>query len=95
MPSRLETIVNPFDFAHIRGLASEPCPLAGQDYLVHVGRFDAQKRHDRLLGAFARSGFPGGLVLVGTGSDRQVERVRALIASLDLDLPCRTDGIPR
>ena len=84
VPSRLETIFNPFDFTHIRSLASQPCPLAGQAYLVHVGRFSPQKRHDRLLGAFARSGFAGRLVLVGTGSDRQVERVRGLIRSRGL-----------
>jgi len=85
VPARLETIFNPFDFAHIRSLASEPCPLAGQAYLVHVGRFSPQKRHDRLLGAFARSGFAGRLVLVGTGSDRQVERVRGWVASHGLE----------
>ncbi len=84
-PSRLETIYNPFDFSEIRRLASEPCPLAGQDYLVHVGRFDEQKRHDRLLGAFARSRYEGRLVLVGTGTDTEQRRVRALIDGLDLE----------
>ena len=84
VPARVETIANPFDFAHIRRLASEPCALAGRDYLVHVGRFDAQKRHDRLFGAFARSAFQGGLVLVGTGSERQEARVRGLITSRGL-----------
>ncbi len=83
-PARVETIANPFDFARVRRLASEPCALAGQDYLVHVGRFDAQKRHDRLLGAFARSSFPGRLVLVGTGSERQESHVRELITSRGL-----------
>ena len=84
VPSCAETIFNPFDIARIRERASEPCALAGQDYLVHVGRFDAQKRHDRLLGAFARSAFQGRLVLVGTGSERQEARVRELITSRGL-----------
>jgi len=76
VPARAETIYNGFDIDSIRALASDPCALEGQDYLVHVGRFDGQKRHDRLLGAFARSTFRGQLVLVGTGSERQEERVR-------------------
>jgi glycosyltransferase involved in cell wall biosynthesis len=85
VPSRLEAILNPFDFAHIRGLASEPCPLSEEAYLVHVGRFSLQKRHDRLLGAFAKSGFTGRLVLVGTGTERQVARVRESIAARGLE----------
>lgn len=84
-PSRLETIHNPFDVAEIRRLASAPCPLAGTDYLVHVGRFDAQKRHDRLLGAFARSTYAGRLVLVGTGTEEEQRRVREWIAAHDLE----------
>lgn len=84
VPARIETIRNPFDFDRIRSLALEPCPLAGEEYIVHVGRFNRQKRHDRLLGAFARSDFMGRLVLVGTGSESEQERVRGLIAELDL-----------
>jgi glycosyltransferase involved in cell wall biosynthesis len=84
-PSRFETIHNPFDSADIRRLASEPCALAGQDYLVHVGRFNAQKRHDRLLGAFARSDYGGRLALVGTGTVDERRRVGELIRSLDLE----------
>jgi glycosyltransferase involved in cell wall biosynthesis len=84
LPARLETIYNPFDSAHILRLASETCPLAGQDYIVHVGRFSPQKRHDRLLGAFAGSAFPGRLVLIGTGSERQADGVRELIESRGL-----------
>lgn len=84
IPSRIETIYNPFDIDRIRGLAARACALAGREYLVHVGRFDAVKRHDRLLGAFARSSFEGRLVLVGTGTAEQVTRIRELIASMGL-----------
>ncbi len=52
---RIRTIANPFDFAAIRALAAEPCPLRPTEpYVLHVGRFAAQKRHDLLLDAFAR-----------------------------------------
>ncbi len=52
---RIRTIANPFDVAPIRALAAEPCPARPTEpYLLHVGRFAAQKRHDLLLEAFAR-----------------------------------------
>jgi glycosyltransferase involved in cell wall biosynthesis len=48
-------IANPFDFAAIRALATEPCPARPTGpYILHVGRFAAQKRHDLLLEAFGR-----------------------------------------
>jgi glycosyltransferase involved in cell wall biosynthesis len=47
-------IANPFDFAAIRALATKPCPARPTGpYILHVGRFAAQKRHDLLLEAFA------------------------------------------
>jgi glycosyltransferase involved in cell wall biosynthesis len=62
---RIHTIGNPFDFAAIRALASEPCPARpAEAYLLHVGRFAAQKRHDLLLDAFARLGGVHRLVLL-------------------------------
>ncbi len=89
-PLRLEVIHNPFDVAEIRRLAAESCPFEGKDYLVSVGRFTRQKRHDRLLGAFARSEYGGRLVLVGTGTGEQTrqvaERVRELGLSERVDL---------
>lgn len=51
--SRIERIYNPFDFADMRTRAAEPA--AGRPevpYLIHVGRFTGQKRHDLLLDAF-------------------------------------------
>jgi glycosyltransferase involved in cell wall biosynthesis len=90
-PSRGAVIHNPFDIERIRELASAPCDFEGADYVVHVGRFNAQKRHDRLLDAFARSSFGGRLVIVGTGTSAQRRRVRDLIEERGLgarvDLP--------
>ena len=64
-PRRLAVINNPFDIDAIQQQAAMPCELAGQDYLVHVGRFHATKRHDRLLKAYAHSGIQAPLALIG------------------------------
>jgi glycosyltransferase involved in cell wall biosynthesis len=74
---RVSVIPNPFDFAAIRALAAEPCPQRPREpYILHVGRYAAQKRHDLLLGAFAQADLPQQLVLL-TPPDA---RLTALIA---------------
>lgn len=63
--NRISVIANPFDFAALRALAAEPCPARPADaYILHVGRFAAQKRHDLLLAAFAKADLPHRLVLL-------------------------------
>jgi glycosyltransferase involved in cell wall biosynthesis len=78
---RIRVIANPFDFAAIRALAAEPSPArpAGS-YILHVGRFAAQKRHDLLLAAFAQAGLPHTMVLLAPPD----AKLTALIAQLDL-----------
>ncbi|HFZ4879077.1 glycosyltransferase [Serratia marcescens] len=83
-PRRLAVINNPFDLDAIRQQAAAPCELAGQDYLVHVGRFHATKRHDRLLKAYALSGIQAPLALIGTGDDARVAEVKRLAADLGI-----------
>lgn len=62
---QISVIANPFDFAAIRALAAEPCPdRPGEAYILHVGRYAAQKRHDLLLAAFAQADLPQQLVLL-------------------------------
>lgn len=67
-PGHVRVIVNPFDIAAIRSLAAEPCACRPEGpYIIHVGRFAAQKRHDLLFAAFARlarEGLPHTLVLL-------------------------------
>ncbi|MCX7157214.1 MAG: glycosyltransferase [Rhodocyclales bacterium] len=78
---RAQVIANPFDFAAIRALAAEPCPARPTGpYIIHVGRFAAQKRHDLLLTAFATLDLPHTLVLL-TPPDA---KLAALIAQRDL-----------
>lgn len=53
LPAPIVTIPNPFDFAAIRRAASQPCQKKpAEHYVIHVGRFSAQKRHDLLLDAW-------------------------------------------
>ena len=51
--SKISVIYNPFNFGHIKKLSSKPIPKnIKKPYLIHVGRFAAQKRHDLLLDAW-------------------------------------------
>ncbi len=83
-PNRLVIINNPFDISVIRKQAEEPCELAGQDYLVHVGRFHPNKRHDRLLKAYARSGIRAPLMLIGTGNVTIIDETKRLVEKLGI-----------
>jgi glycosyltransferase involved in cell wall biosynthesis len=79
---RIRTIANPFDLAAIHALAAEPCPARPTEpYILHVGRFAAQKRHDLLLAAYSRSELPQRLVLL-TPPDA---RLGALVAQAGLE----------
>ncbi|MFZ5862138.1 MAG: glycosyltransferase [Nitrospirota bacterium] len=63
--ARIVTVYSPFDFDAIRRLADAPEPdLPTQPYLLHVGRFAKQKRHDLLLDAFVAANLPHRLVLL-------------------------------
>ena len=78
----LRVISNPFDFAAILAGAAEPCAGRPQEaYVLHVGRFAAQKRHDLLLSAFAQFQTSLRLVLL-TPPDARLE---ALIAAHGLE----------
>lgn len=91
-PLRTKVIPNPFDFTRIHQLAAEPCPLAGSDYLLHVGRFHETKRHDRLLEAYARSGISAPLVLVGQGSEKATQKLRERASKLGIADRVRFEG---
>lgn len=51
--ARIEVIPNPFDFDALRASARAAAPRPEGRYIIHAGRFSAQKRHDLLLDAFA------------------------------------------
>lgn len=54
LASRIEKIPNPFDLAAIRQAAQAPAAeRPNRRYVIHVGRFNSQKRHDLLLNAWS------------------------------------------
>jgi glycosyltransferase involved in cell wall biosynthesis len=75
--ARIERIYNPFDFAAMRARAEQPAAAVPKaPYVVHVGRFAAQKRHDLLLDAWARLAVPHRLLLLAApdaGLERMIE----------------------
>lgn len=78
----ITTIYNPFDFEQVRSLSRVPEPdLPKVPYVVHVGRFQRQKRHDLLFEAFRKAALPHRLVLLTSNSSA----LRAMIASFELE----------
>lgn len=75
-PAKMVTIYNPFDLQKIRALSQEVTSFDHERFLLHVGRFHSQKRHDRLLEAFQQSGYPGKLILLGGGNDQEIAAIR-------------------
>lgn len=78
---RVEKISNPFDFAAIRSAARaiEPA-LPKQSFVLHVGRFNRQKRHDILLDAWTQTNTDRLLVLLVAPTPE----LQALIDARDL-----------
>lgn len=65
LSTRVETVANPFDAEAIRRAAAEPAPSRpANPYVLHVGRFAPQKRHDLLLDAWQQLAVPHQLVLL-------------------------------
>ncbi|MFI8417854.1 glycosyltransferase [Serratia sp. NPDC078593] len=83
-PAQLLTIYNPFNIPEIVERAHAVNPFAGEDYILHVGRFHQVKRHDRLLEAFALAQLPGKLILIGQGEEAVTAAIKAKISALNL-----------
>lgn len=66
----IAAIYNPFDFERIRHLAGmTETDLPKRPYVIHVGRFAPQKRHDLLLDAWRLAGLDMDLVLLTDTAD--------------------------
>ena len=73
MRARIRRIYNGLDLDAIRLAAAEPPPdLPQEPFVLHAGRFAAQKRHDLLLDAWTEARLPHRLVLL-TQSDPRLE----------------------
>ena len=90
-PAKAVTIYNPFDFDEMRRAAKADTPdLPREPYVLHVGRFAKQKRHDILLKAFAASGIPHRLIILTRDVD--VEGVSALVRAQGLESRVTVSG---
>lgn len=92
LASRIETIPNAFDFAAMRQAAAEPvADLPTGHYVLHVGRFAPQKRHDLLLDAWARLPSDCHLVLLAEPD----AKLQAMIDARGLTARVRIAGFRR
>ncbi|CAH6807088.1 Glycosyl transferase [Vibrio chagasii] len=75
-------IYNPTELEELEHLADEPVDVDSLgDYLVHIGRFNRAKRHDRLIDAFSKiTNTSVKLVLLGNGGllEKAQQQVKAL-----------------
>lgn len=83
-PRSIRTIYNPIDIEWIRECSKRDSRPLNEDYLIHVGRFDAQKRHDVLLYAFAEAKWPKRLVLLGSGPQERLRELQRLCDALGI-----------
>lgn len=81
-PASIRTVYNPFPINEIRQKALEPSEIEYKDFILHVGRFSPQKRHDILLKTFARSGLGCQLVLLGSGTDKDKQSIQKIAMDL-------------
>ncbi len=83
-PVEMTTVYNPFDLKKIRELSQATTPFEHEKFLLHVGRFHSQKRHDRLLEAFQQSGYQGKLILLGEGNAQETAVIRGKAEQLGI-----------
>lgn len=81
--SRITTIYNPIDVKQVVSTANECIPDIEKPYIVNVGKFKQQKRHDVLIKAYAKANVQEKLVLVGTGE--LLEASQKLVKDLGIE----------
>lgn len=81
--SRITTIYNPIDVEQVVSTANEYIPDIEKPYIVNVGKFKQQKRHDILIKAYAKANVQEKLVLVGTGE--LLETSKKLVKDLGIE----------
>lgn len=82
-PKTQYVIYNGFEIEEIRLMASDDAEVDLDNFILHVGSFKQQKRHDRVIAAYAKSGVEKPLVLMGRHGKR-AEQVKALVAEKGL-----------
>jgi glycosyltransferase involved in cell wall biosynthesis len=87
--ARIVRVYNGFDVEAMRAAAAQPDPdLPREPFVLHVGRFMPQKRHDLLFEAWKRAALPHQLVLLTPPS----AELDALIAAHGLESRVRVAG---
>ena len=84
-PSKSCTIYNPFPIKQISENSKIKLELDIQDYFIHIGRFNDQKRHDLLFQIFSQCNTNSKLLLVGDGSKSQIKKIDSLICHYNLE----------
>jgi len=79
----IQTIYNPLDFGEIQKKA-DAFPVEEEDYIIHVGRFSKEKRHDVLINAYKQSGIQKKLLLLGNEKTEVGVQVKQLVKNLEL-----------
>ncbi|GGB95319.1 glycosyl transferase [Novosphingobium endophyticum] len=89
--NRISIIPNPVDHALIETLGAKPMvpPVEGE-FVAATGRLVPNKNFAMLIEAFAQSGLPGSLVILGEGPERR--RLEAQIARFGLQGRVRLPG---
>ncbi|MCG8634885.1 MAG: glycosyltransferase [Desulfobacterales bacterium] len=83
-PQSIRTVNNAFPIGDIELLANEPFTHGIGDYIINVGRFGIQKRHDVLLKAFAKSGVKCQMVLLGSEDKAAEKKIMDLARNLGI-----------
>lgn len=82
-PKSIQTIYNPLDFNNIKKQSTEYL-VEEKDYIVYVGRFSREKRHDVLINAYKESGIKQKLLLLGDENNEIGKEIKHLIKNLGL-----------
>ncbi len=80
---KVQTIHNPIDIKFIQKMAQNDNLTSLNDYIIHVGKFAHQKRHDVLIKAYKESNIEIPLILIGQG--HLENSIRALVRKLNLE----------
>jgi glycosyltransferase involved in cell wall biosynthesis len=83
-PKSVQVIYNTFDFMNIRR-QSDSYAINQPEYIIHVGRFDRQKRHDILIKAYKESRITEKLILIGENNTESGRLAKKLVQELGLE----------
>jgi glycosyltransferase involved in cell wall biosynthesis len=78
-------IYSPIDAIFIKNMGCSLSSVPFKNYIIHVGKFSEQKRHDILIKAYYKSGVSEKLVLLTKGSITIEQKMKTLVKSLKIE----------